>query len=119
MGRSRPTIRRITGVPDVLELARFRVAADQEEEFLASRPAFLAEAIENFEGLKSVHLARLDDGSYVDVAIWETREQCQIGMETSMNYPAVAKFLSYVSEDLGMETGEVIDGATRPEGVAA
>lgn len=100
-------------MPDVLELARFRVPDHEEKAFLASRPAFLAAALENFDGLKSVQLAKLDDGSYVDVAVWESREQCRLAMRTAMNYAAVAAFLSHVGEDLGIESGEIIDGAER------
>lgn len=106
-------------MPDVLELARFRPSDGQEEAMLASRPAFLEAAMEHFDGLKSVHLVKLDDGTYVDVAVWETREQCQLAAESCMNHPAVADFLSHCGEELGIETGEIVDGAERAARAAA
>jgi hypothetical protein len=104
--------RRIHKMSDVLELSRFRVAPDTEEAFLASYPA-CARALEDFEGFKSVSLAKLDDGTYVFVGTWGKREHCQRAMETAMNVSAIATFLSYLAEDISMDYGDVVDAGER------
>lgn len=54
-------------------------------------------------------LAKLDDGAYVFVGTWAKREHCHAAMEVAMDKPAIAAFLSHISEDIGMEYGDVVD----------
>jgi hypothetical protein len=92
-----------------LELGRYVVEGDQERPFLAKRGAMVEAAKENFPGLIDVTLARLDDGSYVDVLIWEDRSFCELAMAKAEAVPAVADWLRHIGEDFSVEFGKVVD----------
>ena len=94
-----------------LELGRYIVEGDQEQQMLAKREAMVEAAKENFEGLIDVTLARLDDGSYVDVLIWEDRHFCEMAKAEAV--PAVADWLQHIGEDFSMEFGTVVDADQR------
>jgi len=92
-----------------LELSRYVVEADQEQQFLAKRGAMVEAAKENFAGLVDVTLARLDDGSYVDAWIWEDRSYCETAMAKVETVPVVVDWLQHIGEDLSMEFGTVVE----------
>lgn len=57
-----------------MELVRFRVMPGREEEFGRARVA-AAEAMAAFAGLESAVLSRGEDGTWVDVVLWRSREE--------------------------------------------
>jgi quinol monooxygenase YgiN len=57
-----------------VELARFRVAPGRVEAFVAGREAAI-EGLRSLPGLLSATLARADDGTWVDVVMWASREE--------------------------------------------
>jgi heme-degrading monooxygenase HmoA len=92
-----------------LELGRFVVEPDQEQQFLAKREAMVKAAKENFPGLIDITLAKLDDGSYVDVAFWEDRSFVKTAIAKAETIPAVVDWLQHIGEDLSTEFGTVVD----------
>jgi hypothetical protein len=92
-----------------LELGRYVIESDQEQQFLAKREAMVKAAKENFPGLIDVTLAKLDDGSYVDSWIWEDRSFCEAAMAKVEGVPAVVDWLQHIGEDVSMEFGTVVD----------
>ena len=94
-----------------LEIGRFSVRAGQEQEFLAKRTAMLKASKEHFPGLIDATLAKLDDGTYVDIVLWETRDACHAAFEQAENVAAVAEWLAHVDSDLEMIFGHVVDAA--------
>lgn len=57
-----------------MELVRFRVTPGREEEFGRARVA-AAEALATLPGLVSAVLSRGEDGTWVDVVLWRSREE--------------------------------------------
>lgn len=96
-----------------LELSRYVVEGDQEQQFLAKRGAMVEAAKENFPGLIGVTLAKLDDGSYVDAWIWEDRSFCEAAMAKVETVPVVVDWLQHIGEDVSMEFGTVVDADQR------
>ena len=96
-----------------LELSRYVVEGDQEQQFLGKREAMVKAAKENFPGLIDVTLAKLDDGSYVDAWIWEDRSFCEAAMAKVETVPLVVDWLQHIGEDLSMEFGTVVDANQR------
>ena len=92
-----------------LELSRYIVEGDQEQQFLAKRGTMVEAAKENFAGLVDVMLARLDDGSYVDAWVWEDRSFCEAAMAKVETVPVVVDWLQHIGEDVSMEFGTVVD----------
>ena len=96
-----------------LELSRYVVEGDQEQQFLAKRGAMVKVAKETFPGLISVTLAKLDDGSYVDAWIWEDRSFCEAAMAKVETVPVVVDWLQHIGEDVSMEFGTLVDADQR------
>jgi hypothetical protein len=96
-----------------LELGRYVVEGDQEQQFLAKRGGMVEAAKENFPGLVGVTLARLDDGSYVDAWIWEDRSLCEAAMAKVEAVPVVVDWLQHIGEDVSMEFGTVVEADKR------
>lgn len=96
-----------------LELSRYVVEGDQEQQFLAKRGAMVKAAKKNFPGLIDVTLAKLDDGSYVDAWVWEDRSFCEAAMAKAEAVPAVADWLQHIGEDFSMEFGTIVEADQR------
>jgi hypothetical protein len=96
-----------------LELSRYVVEGDQEQQFLAKRGAMVEAAKENFPGLIDVTLAKLDDGSYVDAWIWEDRGYCEAAMAKVETVPVVVDWLGHIGEDVSMEFGTLVEAEKR------
>ena len=97
-----------------LELSRYVVEDDQEQQFLAKRGAMVEAAKENLPGLIEVMLAKLDDGSYTDAWIWEDRSFCEAAMMAKVEaVPVVVGWLQHIGEDVSMEFGTVVEAEKR------
>jgi hypothetical protein len=96
-----------------LELSRYIVEGDQEQQFLAKRGAMVKASKENFPGLIDVTLAKLDDGSYVDAWIWEDRSFCEAAMAKVETVPVVVDWLGHIGEDVSMEFGTLVEAERR------
>lgn len=94
---------------DVIELAKFTVEPDDEERFLAARPGMVEAVKTRFPGLKELHLARLDDGAWIDVIFWESREDAQAAAAEAESLADVRNWLQHVAEDVSMEHGVLVD----------
>jgi hypothetical protein len=92
-----------------LELSRYVVEGDQEQQFLDKRGAMVEAAKESFPGLIDVTLAKLDDGSYVDAWIWEDRSFCEAAMAKVETVRVVVDWLQHIGEDVSMEFGTVVE----------
>jgi heme-degrading monooxygenase HmoA len=57
-----------------MELVRFTVVPGREEAFVAAREAAV-EGFRTMPGMLSATLARADDGSWLDVILWRSREE--------------------------------------------
>jgi hypothetical protein len=96
-----------------LELSRYVVEDDQEQQLLAKRGAMVEAARENFPGLIDVTLAKLDDGSYVDAWIWEDRRFCEAAMAKVEAVPVIVDWLQHIGEDVSMEFGTLVEAEKR------
>ena len=96
-----------------LELSRYVVEDDQEQQFLAKRVAMVEAAKENFPGLIDATLAKLDDGSYVDAWIWEDRSFCEAAMAKVETVPVVVDWLQHIGEDVSLQFGTLVEAEKR------
>lgn len=97
-----------------LEIVRFTVAASRQEEMLALRPA-MEQALRGVSGCRSAVLARLDDGTYVDVVTWNSREQAlaaAAGMQDGSLPQAVLDWAATLDDVQSFEHAEVAGRAT-------
>jgi hypothetical protein len=96
-----------SGEAGYLEIVRFRLKDGAEDEMLAERPNLFALLREAFPGLCAAHRAKLDDGTWLDVLLWGSREQAETAQREEMQRPEIAAALRHVDEVLSMELAEV------------
>jgi quinol monooxygenase YgiN len=94
----------------VLELARFKVDPESQKAFLAAQPA-MVEAVMELDGLDSISLVKLDDGTWLDVVIWSSRDAAESAPQLAASLPPAREWLSHITEDVSMEHGTIHDHA--------
>jgi hypothetical protein len=96
-----------------LEIVRYRLKDGAEEELLAEGPSLFALLREEFPGMRTAHRAKLDDGSWIDVVVWDSREEAEAAAREAMDRPQIAAFMRHIDEVLSMEHADVraTDGA--------
>ena len=92
-----------------LELVRFTVAPGREEEFVTRREAAV-EALGTMPGLLSATLARAEDGTWVDVVLWRSREEAMAAdraFRAGELPPAAMEWASAITEVLSTVHAQV------------
>lgn len=92
---------------DALEVARFRVKADDEAAMLAARPAMEAALRRECPGFVSLVLAR-DGDRWVDMVRWRSRDEALAAMEKVMGVAECRQMFSLISEVVSMEHLDVV-----------
>ncbi len=90
-------------MPHALEIARFRAKPDAEDDLLAERPAMIDALRRNFPGVRDAYLAQTDDGTWVDVVVWESREQAETAQRQVFDRPEVVGWFRHIEEVVSME----------------
>lgn len=93
---------------EALEIARFTVKPDAEEQFLAEREQVIAHLRRHFSGLIDARLVKLENGEYLDLVRWASREQALLAAEGAMKVPEIAAWFAHIAEVRGMDHAEVI-----------
>ena len=89
----------------VYELVRSRIRAGAEEQMLELRPRMIAAVRERFTDLQDAHLLQLDDGSWLDVVRWGSRESAERAAATMQDIPEAAAMMGFIEEILSFEHG--------------
>ena len=99
----------------VYEIVRSRVPTDREEEMLRLRPVMIAAVRRRFPELIDARLVKLDDGSWLDIARWESREAAERAAQAFPEIPEAAAMGELIEEVVALEHG--VDA--EPDGQAA
>jgi Antibiotic biosynthesis monooxygenase len=94
-------------MPEFYEVVHAKVRDGAEEEMLAKRPALEAGVREKLPGLRDIKLVRLEDGTYLDVLRWESREAADAAIELFASVPEAGEIHGFLAEDLAHHRGEV------------
>jgi hypothetical protein len=94
-------------MPEFYEVVHARAREGAEQEMLSRRPALEAAVREQLPGLLDIRLVRLDDGTYLDVLRWESREAADAAIEKFAEVPEAGEIHGFLSEDLAHHRGEV------------
>lgn len=92
---------------EALEIARFTIKPEAEEQFLAEREQVVAHLRRHFPGLIDARLVKLENGEYLDLVRWASRERALSAAEGAMKVPEIAAWFAYIAEVRGMEHAEV------------
>ncbi len=89
----------------VYELVRSRVRAGAEEQMLELRPRMIAAVRDRFPDLQEAHLLQLDDGSWLDLVRWSSREAAERAAASMAEIPEAAAMAELLDEIVSFEHG--------------
>jgi hypothetical protein len=90
-----------------LEIAAFTVRPGQEDALLRGRPEMVAALQRAFPGALAAWLTREDDGTWLDIILWRSREEAEEAAREIDRVPAVRDWLGHVAEAKGLRHLEV------------
>jgi hypothetical protein len=90
-----------------IEIARFRVNEPSVAALLAERPAMIDALKRRFPSLRHAYLARDDDGTWLDMILWSSREEALNAAANVHSIPECANWFRHISESLGLRHVEV------------
>jgi heme-degrading monooxygenase HmoA len=98
-------------MPEFYDVVHAKVRDGAEEEMLRRRPALEAGVREKLPGLLDIRLIRLDDGTYLDLLRWESREAADAAIERFAEIPEAGEIHYFLTGgDLAHHRGEVAGG---------
>ena len=86
-----------------VEIVRFRVAQEHLEPFLAGRRAALDAIRASYPGMQSAHLAHLGEEQWIDIVLWDSKEQALAAAAGAMAIHAFAEWAGHITEVTSME----------------
>ncbi len=92
----------------VFEHAAFTVREGHEQAFLDERPAMIGAMRRAFPGLVSAWLTRRQDGSWLDVIMWESGNAAEYSAKHVTEVPDAVAWFSHIDESRGIEHVEVV-----------
>lgn len=81
-----------------LELVHFDVAPEQRDELLSLRPGAIDALRSAYPGLLDARLAELDDGTWMDVVRWRSREEAEAAAAGMPELEAARAWVSLIAE---------------------
>lgn len=93
---------------EVFELAAFTVQEGHEKALLAERAAMIAALRRAFPGLKSAWLTGREDGSWLDVIQWRSRDDAEYSAAHATEVPEAAAWFTHIDESRGIEHLQVL-----------
>jgi hypothetical protein len=90
-----------------LELAAFTVREGAEAELLAERPEMVAALRQAFPGALAAWLAKQDDGSWLDVILWRSRQEAEEAARRIDEVPEAKRWFRHIAESKGLRHVEV------------
>ena len=96
-----------------IELASFTVHPDAEAQLLAERPAMIAAMARRFPGCVAAYLTQEEDGSWLDVVLWRSREDAEEAARLITSVPECAAWFEHIAESRGLQHVRVMDSWAR------
>jgi hypothetical protein len=90
-----------------LELAAFTVREDAEPALVAERPEMLAALRQAFPGALAAWLTKQDDGSWLDVILWRSRQEAEEAARRIDQVPEAKRWFRHIAESNGLRHVEV------------
>jgi hypothetical protein len=105
------------------ELAHFEVREGEEAALLAERPAMVLALRRAFPGALATWLTKHDDGSWLDIVLWESREAAEDAAQRIHELPEARSWFRHIGEPHGSVTSrwstpiraDAMDSRPRPD----
>ena len=89
----------------IYEVVRSRLHEGAEERMLAARPPMIRAVRERFPALVDATLVRLDDGTWLDIVRWSSREEAERAAAAFPEIPECRAMGEHIAEILSFEHG--------------
>ena len=89
----------------VYEVVRSRVRPEAEEDMLRLRPRMIGAVRQRFPELLDARLVQLDDGSWLDLVQWSSREAAERAAGSMSEIPEAAAMMELIEELVSFEHG--------------
>jgi hypothetical protein len=89
------------------ELAAFTVREGSEPALLAERPEMIAALRRAFPAALAAWLTKEDDGSWLDVVLWRSREEAEDAARRIDQVPEAKRWFRHIAESKGLRHVEV------------
>jgi hypothetical protein len=89
------------------ELATFTVREGEEASLLTERPQMIAALAHAFPGLLGAWLAKRDDGSWVDVILWNSRQEAEHAANHADRVSAATAWFRHIAQSQELQHLEV------------
>jgi hypothetical protein len=98
-----------------IELARFRVHEGSESTLVAERPAMITALKNRFPACLAAFLTKEDDGSWLDIVLWRSRQEAVQAAQEIDAVPECAAWFRHIASSDGLRHVEVVE-AWPPDG---
>ncbi len=90
-----------------LELATFTLREGAEPALLAERPEMIAALRQAFPAALAAWLTKQDDGSWLDVILWRSRQEAEEAARRIDQLPEAKRWFRHIAESKGVQQVEV------------
>ena len=90
------------------ELAAFTIRDGSEPALLAERPTMLAALRHSFPAILAAWLTKQDDGSWLDVVLWRSRQEAEDAARRIDHVPEARRWFRHIAETKGLRHVEVV-----------
>jgi hypothetical protein len=94
---------------ETVEIVRFTVDPARRDEFLRLRPAAINALREACDGLIEAWLVEQDDGTFIDLVRWSSREEALAAAEAFPQIEAAQAWLSTIGEVTEISHARLVD----------
>lgn len=91
-----------------IELARFTVKEGGQAQLLAGRAEMIRALRVRFPGCRAAFLTREDDGSWLDIVVWNSREEAEDAARNVYDVPECVAWFEHIDTS-GLRHVEVVD----------
>jgi Antibiotic biosynthesis monooxygenase len=85
-----------------IELARFTIRDGAEDALLAERPAMITALRQRFPACLAAFLTREEDGTWLDVVLWRSREEAEEAAKLVDTVPECREWFRHIAESGGL-----------------
>jgi len=96
-------------MPLTFELAEFTVADEDEPALLAGRQAMAEGLRRAFPGALAAWLTQQDDGSWLDIVLWHSREEAEDAAARIEEVPEARAWFRHIAKSRGLRHIEVVE----------
>jgi hypothetical protein len=90
------------------ELAHFTVREGEEEALIAERAEMVRALRRAFPAARSAWLTRQDDGTWLDIVLWSSREAAEEAARRVDELPEARAWFRHIAESHGLRHVEVV-----------